>query len=175
MLKRQPLLSKEEELELHRRMSEGDEDAFQQLVLANLGLVIYVLKKLPHWNVAGSMTREDLIQEGNIALMQAIRSWKPTHRLATYARRIIYSKVFRAIENKELLIAVPVNVQESIRRLYKTRNALTQQLGREPTQKELVEAFGGDVNDLLTIAARQPISLDALHNERLAEEELNYE
>ncbi len=179
MPKRQDLLTAKEELELRRRMVEnGDEEAFQKLVLANLGLVIFVVKKLPQWNYSSSMERADLIQEGNIALMQAIRSWKPTHRLATYARRVIYSKVFRAIENKEHLISIPVNVQESIRSVYKTRSSLTQTLGREPTQKELVEASGRseeEVNDLLLISQRQPISLDLLNNERLIEEAIDHE
>lgn len=175
MSKREQLLSADEELELHHRMINGDEDAFQRLVLSNLGLVVYVVKQLPQWNYSSSMERADLIQEGNIALMQAIRSWKPTHRLATYARRVIYSKVFRAIETKEHLIAIPVNVQESLRRLYKTRNTLTQQLGREPTQKELTDAFGGPVHDLLLVAQRQPISLDLLNNERLIEEAIEHE
>lgn len=179
MPKRHELLSFEEEKELHRRMVEhGDEEAFQQLVLSNLGLVVYVVKKLPHWNISSSMERSDLIQEGNIALMQAIRSWKPTHRLATYARRIIFSKVFRAIENKEHLIAVPVNIQERIRGLYKARNTLTQTLGREPTQKELVEAFGRpaeEVHDLLLVSQRQPVSLDLLNNDRLIEEATEHE
>ncbi len=179
MTKKQPLLSAEEERELHRRMVEhGDEAAFEQLVLANLGLVIYVVKKLPHWNLSSSMDRGDLIQEGNIALMHAIRTWKPTHRLATYARRVIYSKVFRAIENKEHLIAIPVNIQEAIRGLHKARNELTQALGREPTQKELVEAVklsAEQVNDLLQVSQRQPISLDAFNNDRLAEEASEHE
>ena len=174
MTKKQPLLTFDEEKELHRRMVEhGDEEAFEQLVLSNLGLAVYIVKRLPHWNLSGSMTREDLIQEANIALMGAIRTWKPTHRLATYARGVIYSKVFRAIENQEHLIAIPVNVQEGIRRLYKAKTKLTQGLGREPTQKELVEASGlseTQVRDLLLVSHRQPISLDALNNDRLAEE-----
>jgi DNA-directed RNA polymerase sigma subunit (sigma70/sigma32) len=173
MTKKQPLLTFEEEKQLHERMLHGDEEAFERLVLANLGLAVYIVKRLPHWNLSGSMTREDLIQEANIALMGAIRTWKPTHRLATYARGVIYSKVFRAIENQEHLIAIPVNVQEGIRRLYKAKTKLTQGLGREPTQKELVEASGlseTQVRDLLLVSHRQPISLDALNNDRLAEE-----
>lgn len=179
MSKKKPLLTAEQEKELHRRMVEhGDEDAFEQLVLANMGLVVYVVKKLPHWNLSSSMDRGDLIQEGNIALMHAIRTWKPTHRLATYARRVIYSKVFRAIENKEHLIAIPVNIQEGIRGIYKTRNELTQSLGREPTQKEIVEASklpSKTVHDLLQVSQRQPISIDAFNNDRLAEESTEHE
>lgn len=151
----------------------GDEEAFERLVLANLGLVVFVVKKLPHWNLSTSMERADLIQEGNIALMHAIRSWKPTHRLATYARGVIYSKVFRAIENQENLIAIPVNVQEQIRRLHKTRTRLTQTLGRDPTNKELQEAVQlseSQLQDLQLISQRQPTSLDALVNERMIEE-----
>jgi RNA polymerase sigma factor (sigma-70 family) len=173
MSKKQPLLTFDEEKELRERMLHGDEEAFEKLVLANLGLAVYIVKRLPAWNLPGSMTREDLIQEANIALMGAIRTWKPTHRLATYARGVIYSKVFRAIENGEHLIAIPVNVQEGIRRLYKAKTKLTQGLGREPTQKELVEASSlsdAQVRDLLLISQRQPISLDALNNDRLAEE-----
>lgn len=156
----------------------GDEEAFEKLVLANLGLVVFVVKKLPQWNYAGSLERSDLISEGNIALMQAIRTWKPTHRLATYARGIIYSRVYRAIEQQENLISVPVNVQERLRRLKKLSNTLTQHLGREPTIKELTEASSmppEDVHNLLQVSNRQPISLDSLNKERFNEEPHDHE
>jgi len=177
--KKQESLTAEQEKELYRRMTEHhDEEAFEEFVAANMGLVVYVVKKLPHWNLCGSMEREDLIQEGNIALIHAVRTWEPTHRFATYARNVIYGKVFRAIENQFHTIAIPVVVQERIRKLQKRRSELSQQLGREPTIKELVEATKWseeDISELLSILQRQPISLDALNNDRLAEEAIEHD
>ena len=177
MTKKQ-LLTREQEIDLHRRIQHGDEDAFQELVLANLGLAVYIVKKLPHWNLASSMTRQDLIQEANLALMQAARTWKPTHRFATYARSVVCSKVFRKIEQLENLISIPIGVQEAIRRLYKITNHLIQEKGREPTLQELVEASGQpyrDVQELLLISQRQPISLDAFKNDKAIEESIDHD
>ena len=97
---RRQLLTAEQEIELHHRIVQGDEEAHDQLVEANMGLVVYIVQKLPQWDMAGSMTRDDLLQEGYMALMKAAHRWKPQGRFARYARTLIKSQVLRAVENK---------------------------------------------------------------------------
>ena len=167
-------LTAEEEIELSERIREhNDEEAFNQLVLANLGLVVYVVQKIPTWNLDSSLDRDDMVQEGNIALMRAARTWVPKTRFATYARKLIYSQVMRAIENTGLLIHVPIPVQEDIRKIKKAENQLTQELGRDPTAHEVAERVGMDVDkvrDRYTVMQRQPISLDVFNRDQLSEE-----
>jgi RNA polymerase primary sigma factor len=113
-----------------------------------------------------------MVQEGNLALMRAARTWKPQNRFATYARKLIYGQVMRAIENTGQMIRIPVPVQEKIRKLKRTESQLVQQLGREPTAEELAEATTmplDQVRDLLLVSQRQPISLDAYHRENATE------
>jgi RNA polymerase primary sigma factor len=169
------LLTFEQEKELARRLNEhGDEDAFEKLVTANLGLVVYVVQKVPSWNMNGALTRDDMIQEGNIALMRAARTWVPEQRFATYARKLIYSSVMRAIENTALMIHIPVPVQEEIRKIKKAESKLTQQHGREPTVEELAAESRiplARVRDRLHVNQRQPVSLDVYKRDNLTEED----
>lgn len=162
-------LTAEEEIALATRIQEhGDEDAFNTLVLANMGLVVFVVQKIPSWNLDSCLSRDDMVQEGNLALMRAARTWKPQNRFATYARKLIYGQVMRAIENTGQMIRVPVPVQEKIRKLKKTESQLVQKLGREPDANELAAATDmplDQVRDLLLVSQRQPISLDAYHSE----------
>jgi RNA polymerase primary sigma factor len=169
------LLTADEEKELARRIREhGDEDAFEKLVTTNLGLVVYVVQKIPSWNLNSALTRDDMIQEGNLALMSAARTWAPTQRFATYARKLIYSRVMRAIENNGNMIHIPVPVQEEIRKIKKAESRLTQQLGREPTAEELAADTGmalERVRDRQHVNQRQPVSLDAYKRDNLTEED----
>jgi RNA polymerase sigma factor (sigma-70 family) len=171
------LLTAEEEIELARRIHEhGDEDAFETLVKSNLALVVFVVQKMPVWSLESSLEREDLIQEGNVALMLAARSWRPQKRFASYARKVIYGHVMRAVENMAQMIRVPVPIQEKIRKVKKTEYDLLQSLGREPTAKEIAKAAGmaeAMVKDCITISQRQPVSLDVYHD--LPEEDEHYE
>lgn len=166
-------LTAEEEIALAARIQEhGDEDAFNTLVTANMGLVVFVVQKIPSWNLDSCLSRDDMVQEGNLALMRAARTWKPQNRFATYARKLIYSQVMRAIENTGQMIRIPVPVQEKIRKLKRTESQLVQQLGREPDANELSTATGMPlelVRDLLLVSQRQPISLDAYHRENATE------
>jgi RNA polymerase primary sigma factor len=168
------LLTADEEIELARRIHQnGDEDAFEDLVRANLGLVVFIVQKLPAWSLDSCLTREDLIQEGNIALMRAARTWKPQSRFASYARKLIFSQVMRAIENTGLMIHVPVPVQEQIRKVKKNETQLTQQLGRPPTVEEIAQKANlsaAKVKDCLIIHQRQPVSIDAYSNDNLTDE-----
>ena len=175
MSKKTQRLTAEEEIELSRRIrEEGSEAAFNQLVLANLGLVVYVVQKIPTWNLDSSLDRDDMVQEGNIALMRAARTWVPQTRFATYARKLIYSQVMRAIENTGLLIHIPIPVQEDIRKIKKTENHLTQELCRDPTTEEVAARLGmpiEKVRDRYTVMQRQPISLDAFNRDQMSEEQ----
>jgi len=162
---RRQLLTAEQEIELHHRIVQGDEEAHEQLVEANMGLVVYIVQKLPQWDLNGSMIRDDLLQEGYMALMKAAHRWKPQGRFATYARTLIKSQVLRAIENKALLIHVPVAVQEDLRKIKRVETELTQVLNREPTPREVARITGlseSRVRDRLIVSQRQPISLDAI-------------
>ncbi len=166
-------LTAEEEIALATRIQEhGDEEAFNTLVLGNMGLVVFVVQKIPSWNLDSCLSRDDMVQEGNLALMRAARTWKPQNRFATYARKLIYGQVMRAIENTGQMIRVPVPVQEKIRKLKKTASQLVQQLGRAPDANELAAASDmplDQVRDLLLVSQRQPISLDAYHRENATE------
>lgn len=166
-------LTAEEEIALATRIQEhGDEEAFNQLVTANMGLVVFVVQKIPSWNLESCMTRDDMVQEGNMALMHAARTWQPQNRFATYARKLIFSRVMRAIENTGQMIRIPVPVQEKIRKVKRVEAQLTQQLNRDVTVQELATATDMDVDqvrDLLLVSQRQPISLDAYHRENATE------
>lgn len=173
------LLTADEEIELARRIHEhGDEDAFDKLVTTNLGLVVYVVQQIPSWNINTGLTRDDMIQEGNLALMRAARTWRPDQRFATYARKLIYSQVMRAIENTGNIIHIPVPVQEEIRKIKKTESRILQQTGRDPTIEELARETGlplERVRDRLHVNQRQPVSLDAYKRDNLTEEGADYE
>jgi RNA polymerase primary sigma factor len=170
---KKPLLTAQEEIDLHHRIVQGDEEAHDRLVEANLGLVVYVIQKLPQWNLDSCLTRDDLVQEGNMALMRAAHHWKPKYRFASYARKLIKSQVMRAIENKGLLIHVPVPVQEDVRKIKRTETDLTQALGRQPTTKEIAERTGMSehrVRDRLVVSQRQPISLDVFKKDQISDD-----
>lgn len=171
---RRPLLTAEQEIELHHRIVQGDEEAHERLVEANMGLVVYIVQKLPQWDMAGSMTRDDLLQEGYMALMKAAHKWKPQGRFATYARTVVKSQVLRAVENKALLIHVPVAVQEDLRKIKRVETELAQVLNREPTTKEVAKLTGlseNRVRDRLVVSQRQPVSLDAYKRDQIEESE----
>lgn len=171
---RKPLLTAQEEIDLHHRIAQGDEEAHERLVEANMGLVVYIVQKLPQWDMAGSMTRDDLLQEGYMALMKAAHKWKPQGRFATYARTVVKSQVLRAVENKNLMIHVPVAVQEDLRKIKRVETELAQVLNREPTTKEVAKLTGlseGRVRDRLVVSQRQPVSLDAYKRDQIEESE----
>ena len=171
---RRPLLTAQEEIDLHHRIAQGDEEAHERLVEANMGLVVYIVQKLPQWDMAGSMTRDDLLQEGYMALMKAAHKWKPQGRFATYARTVVKSQVLRAVENKNLMIHIPVAVQEDLRKIKRVENELAQVLNREPTPREVARLTGlseSRIRDRLVVSQRQPVSLDAFKKDQVEESE----
>ena len=121
----EPVLSPQEEIDLARRAQKGCQQALDQMVRANLRLVVYVVKSLPFWqkNERG-LTFEDLIQFGNIYLIKAIREWKPISniRFATFARQVITMWVRREFEKYNATIYIPLKKQESLRKLAHIQN-----------------------------------------------------
>jgi DNA-directed RNA polymerase sigma subunit (sigma70/sigma32) len=106
--------------------------------------------------------------------MKAAHRWKPQGRFASYARTLIKSQVLRAVENKALLIHVPVAVQEDLRKIKRVETELAQVLNRDPTTKEVAKLTGlteQRVRDRLVVSQRQPVSLDAYKKDQVTEED----
>ena len=157
---RVPLLSAQEELELARRMSEGDEEAKKQLINANLRLVVSIAKRY----VGRGMQFLDLIQEGNLGLMKAVDKFDYTKgfKFSTYATWWIRQAITRSLADQARTIRIPVHMVETINKLTKVSRTLLQKLGREPTQAEIAEAMGIPESRVVEIQkiAQDPVSLE---------------
>lgn len=155
-----PLLNKEEEIVLAKRIEEGDETAKSQLAEANLRLVVSIAKK----HMGRGMSFLDLIQEGNIGLMKAIDKFDYTKgfKFSTYATWWIRQAITRALADQSRTIRVPVHMVETINKLVKVQRELIQDLGREPTPEEIGELLDMEpekVREIQKIAER-PVSLE---------------
>jgi RNA polymerase primary sigma factor len=137
---RDRLLAREEELDLGRRARTGDARARVRLIERNLRLVVSVAKRYRGMGLAF----EDVIQEGNIGLMKAAERFDPEmgHRFSTYATWWIRQAIARAVEDKGRAIRMPMHTGEKARKAARTRNELSAQLGREPTDVEVAERLG---------------------------------
>ena len=170
-----PVLTKDEEFALWEKIQDGDEYAKEKLIEHNLRFVVLVVKAKPYW-VNGSVPMDDLLQFGNLGLMEAANKWIPKKRakFASFARPFIERYVNRGIENTSNIIRLPVNISEEIRRMKYTEHKLSQQLGREPTYEETAKALGEPLKRVIHIKAlltREPISLDALAGQNITEDE----
>ena len=156
-----PLLSSDEEIDLAKRMAEGDQAAKAKLSESNLRLVVSMAKR---YVSRSNMQFLDLIQEGNIGLLKAVEKFDFTKgfRFSTYATWWIRQSITRAIADQARTIRVPVHMVETINKLTRVTRTLIQKLGRDPTTSEIAAAMGVSEERVMEIQriAMDPISLE---------------
>ncbi len=157
---RVPLLTPEEEVELAKRMEQGDEEAKRRLAEANLRLVVSIAKRY----VGRGMLFLDLIQEGNLGLIKAVEKfdYRKGYKFSTYATWWIRQAITRAIADQARTIRIPVHMVETINKLIRVSRQLLQELGREPVPEEIAKEMGiseEKVREILKIA-QEPVSLE---------------
>lgn len=160
----------DKEQEVARRCAEGDQEAKNLLITANLRLVVKIAKNYIRY-IGHSMSLSDLIQEGNFGLMKAVDKFDYTKgfKFSTYATWWIRQAIERAIADKSRAIRIPVHMVETINKMNRAQHQLTQELGRDPTPEEISEKMNGaltpeQVQDNLSLSL-EPVSLEKSIND----------
>ncbi|RDY20480.1 RNA polymerase sigma factor RpoD [Criibacterium bergeronii] len=155
-----PLLTAEEEIELSKKMLEGDEVAKMHIVEANLRLVVAIAKRY----VGRGMLFLDLIQEGNLGLIKAVEKfdYKKGFKFSTYATWWIRQSITRSIADQARTIRIPVHMVETINKLIRYNRQLVQELGRDPKPEEIAKHMDMPEEKIMEIMkiAQEPVSLE---------------
>ncbi len=156
------LLTAQEEVEIAQRIANGDEDAKQELINANLRLVISIAKRY----AGRGMPFLDLIQEGNMGLIKAVEKFDYTKgfKFSTYATWWIRQAITRAIADQARTIRIPVHMVETINKITRAQRQLVQELGRDPTAEEISERLEGSLSPdrirEIQCINQEPVSLE---------------
>ncbi|MBR3942375.1 MAG: sigma-70 family RNA polymerase sigma factor, partial [Clostridia bacterium] len=155
-----PLLGLDEEIELAKKMIDGDEESKKRLAEANLRLVVSIAKRY----VGRGMQFLDLIQEGNLGLIKAVEKFDYTkgYKFSTYATWWIRQAITRAIADQARTIRIPVHMVETINKLMRIQRQLIQENGREPQPEEVAKEMNMSIDKVREIMkiAQEPVSLE---------------